>query len=324
MADRVGIFENSEELGFAEAVGLPAVDMGQAETQSEIRNLARHFSKCPGFVEKIKDLSAGLTALFDENPRMGKLLGSHRRWFMTQIGYAIHSSHGDGEEQDGLTASRIAAVLGQTGIVSRNTVSSFVAEMLACHFLAPVPGTEERRSHPLMPTENAVGAMNMWLLTNVAAMDNIDGGARSTLLQNRTELFSQVQAVAAKAFLDTLDWRQPEPEIMTFLSMDSGALVLDSLVSMIEFDRAADGMLPLGRINKSKMARRFRVSRASLDRVLKRAEAQGGIGGDPAGGSSMSMKLFLGQARRQALKFGVLDHALLHVIDHPGEPVRFL
>lgn len=324
MADRVGMFENSEEFGFAEAVDLPDADIGQAGLQSEIRNLARHFSTHSGFVEKIKDLSARLTALHDDNPRMGKLLGSHRRWFMTQIGYAIHSSHGGGADQDGLTASRIAAVLEQTGIVSRNTVSSFVAEMLACHYLAPVPGTEERRSHPLMPTENAVAAMNMWLLTNMAAMDGIDGGARTTLLQDRPALFSQVQAVAAKAFLNTPEWRQPEPEIMTFLSMEAGALVLDGLFSMIEFDRAADGMLALGRINKSKMARRFRVSRASLDRVLKRAEGQGSIGRDPAGRSCMSRKLFVCQARRQALKFGVLDYALHTVIAHPGEPVRFL
>ncbi len=299
-----------------------------SETMGEVRHFADHLVTLPGYNLVLQQIATKLIHVYEVNPRLGKVLGSHRRWFMAQVGFAIHCSEPEGQSRSGqsskgMIATRMASLMERYDVASRNTVSSFLAEMVAYHFLQPVPGTKGRRSRPLMPTEIAVSAMSHWLASNFGALDLMDSGNRLAVLEARPKMARLIHAISVRLLLEAKEWLQPNAEIMNFLSMESGGLVLDELISTIDFTKSdvEKGHLALGKLNVSKMARHFQISRVNLDRLLKRAEENGSIGRDHHGDVWMAEPFFRAQAWRQALKFAVLNYAFLWSLEQKDDRV---
>lgn len=301
---------------------LPLFDEAAFADRVDIVARARSLLSHPGFAGMIKAMAGDLIAVFETSPRLGKLLGSYRRWFMVQIGFALHARTSGPGHEEGLTASRLASLLEDQGLASRNTVSNFIAEMVAYRLLVPVPGSEGRRSRPLMPTESAVGAMAKWLGSNLAALDRLDGGSRHDMFVERVDLLAPVQMRIVDQLMANRDWMVPGARIMNFLGRDSGGLVLDGLIAGLDLDFAGTGRLPIGRINISQMARRFQLSRINLDRMLKKALENGSIGRRADGGYFMEEAFFHAQLWRQALKFASIDSAWRMTIEDSERPVR--
>lgn len=289
-------------------------------TQTSAEQVADALVEHPRFSHMVRHMCANLASLFDATPRVGKLLGSQRRWFMVQIGFALHHRGLCDPAFEGLTASRLAEIIEDLDIASRNTVTAFLAEMKAYRFIQPRPGTEKRRSRPLEPTEAANRAIGRWIGANLAGLDDLDGGNRAAMFASRPDLMPAVQKAMIDLMIPNDMFTRPEPRVANFLGRESGGLVLDGLIAAIEImpDRPdlLDGaeLLRLGKLNISALARRFQLSRINLDRMIRDAEAQGSVRRLVDGGHAIRADFLALQLRRQAVKFAAIELAWLDAL----------
>ena len=105
-----------------------------------IEQLARH----PKFISSLRFLAESLRNRYDHGPRIARMLASHQRWLLTQTAYALHFEYDPAVPGSGLTVVSLRDLITRHRVASRNTVLSFVEELLTYRFLVPAPGHVRR------------------------------------------------------------------------------------------------------------------------------------------------------------------------------------
>jgi len=229
------------------------------------------------FAEAMATMAGQLGGQFDETPRLARALVSHQRWMMTHAAFALFADHATGRcTGAGLTASALTDWICGMGVASRNTVLTYVDQMLSYRFIRLHPQSRKRpRSFELV--ENSVQAMQHWFAANLASLDYVDDGCRLAQFLQHPELLLLVQPDFARQCIDDHAWREPDERIGLFQWTESGALVMDRFVELTMQAPLVDGFYDLGIVDIPAMAERFVMSRTHLQRALKRAEDQGCI-----------------------------------------------
>ncbi|MFS8054534.1 hypothetical protein QD357_17030 [Rhizobium sp. BR 317] len=238
-----------------------------------VEQLACH----PKFVSSLRFLAEALRDRYDSGPRIARLLASHQRWLLTQTAYALHLEYDPAVPGSGLTVVKLRDVITQYRVASRNTVLSYVEELLTYRFLVPVPGVV-KRPRRYGPAEVSHTAMISWYLANLAALDLLDDGNRAATLATHPELIDLAQPRMARRCLETTAWREPPERVGLFLWTEAGGLVMDHLVSRLDMSTEVDGRVNLGRIDTRAIAAQFMMSRTHLQRLLRKAVDGGSLG----------------------------------------------
>jgi hypothetical protein len=287
---------------------------------------ARDLAKSSAFFIAMRSLATELTAMFDENPRLMSIFASHQRWLMAQLGISLHYRRDPNDPAKGLYVGRFVAAAVEHGIASRNTAAAFLQEMLAYRFARHSDNPPDNRMRPLEPTDVAVQSVVKWLYAHLAILDHLDGGARAAKLAEDPALFARLQPAIAQGILENPEVRNPGETFNLFTWANSGGVVMDGFISMIDdFDPQSPRTL-VGPISSADICQRYMISQTHLKRLMRKAAATGSLGFETISGKNV---LWLSQGFveeyliSQAEKFSIID-AVFHRETASMPPVREL
>ena len=278
----------------------------EARLSFPIEQLARH----PKFVASLRFLSETLRNRYDNGPRIARMLASHQRWLLSQSAYALHLEHDPEHPRSGLTVVALRDLITHYRIASRNTVLSFIEELLTYRFLELAPGPA-RRPRRYVPTETAYSGMFGWYLANLAALDLIDDGSRAAALVASPMLLDLAQPRMARTCLAADLWREPPESVGLFLWTESGGLVVDYIMSRLELDGKVGDRIDIGHVDARALATHFMISRTHLQRILRKSADRGDVGWHESKKTQMWIsRNFLDQyCGWQAIKLAAVDEA---------------
>lgn len=264
------------------------------------------------FLSAVRFHAVRMRGLFDTGPRLARLLASQQRWLLAQTAYALSMERDPADVSSGLTAVRLATEITSHKVASRNTVLSFIDELVTYRFIACEPGEERRRPRHFQPSETSHQGMFGWLHSNLAALDMLDGGDRAAYFGSHPELMRMAQPRIARNCLKDQAWREPSAHVALFLWNDAGGLIVDYLVSRIDLDGTDPERLSVGHVDSRLLAADFMMSRTHLQRLFAKAAQHGCIGWYGASGKAdlwISRAFVEEYCRWQAIKFAYVDEA---------------
>ncbi|KQV63854.1 hypothetical protein [Rhizobium sp. Root1220] len=266
----------------------------------------------PKFILAVRFHAGRMRGLFDAGPRLARLLASQQRWLLTQAAYALAMERNPLDASSGLTAVRLASLMTSYKVASRNTVLSFVDELLTYRFIAYEPGAQRRRPRHFEPAEISHQAMFGWLRSNLGALDLLDDGNRGAYLDSRPGLLSFLQPRIARNCIEDARWREPPEQVALFLWNDAGGLITDYLVSRIDLEGADGDRLLVGAVDSRALAMEFMMSRTHLQRLFAKAAQHGFLGwqASPTKPLLWVARTFVEQyCQWQSIKFSYVDEA---------------
>lgn len=278
----------------------------------------------PKFLSAVQFLARRLRGAFEGNPRLSRFFSSHQRWLLSQAAFALHLEYDPERGVEGLTTARLKDMIKSINAASRNTVLTFLDQLIAYRY-ARVVGDPTKRPRRFEATEVSGAAMVDWLAANLAALDLVDGGSRHATLAARPEIFGPMHSKIARRCLEDPRWREPPDRVAMFLWTEAGGVVMDDFMCRINVAHADAETLDLGRIEARTMAETFLMSRTHLQRLLRKAVEAGCLSWNDERKTSMSMKRdylqeYLGW---QAVKFAIVartfDEVAGPVMQNGGE-----
>ena len=266
----------------------------------------------PKFILALRFHAGRMRGMFNTGPRLARLLASQQRWLLTQTAYALAMERDPADSTSGFTAVRLTREITSHKVASRNTVLSFIDELVTYRFIAYAPGAERRRPRQFEPTEISHQAMFGWLVSNLGALDLLDGGSRVAHVEAHPELVRVMQPRIALNCLQDPQWREPPEHVALFQWNDAGGLIVDHLVSRIDLDGDDPERVVVGHVDSRALAADFMISRTHLQRLFAKAAQQGCIGWDTIDKKPvlwMSRSFVEQYSRWQAIKFAYVDDA---------------
>ncbi|MDQ0318520.1 hypothetical protein QO002_000658 [Pararhizobium capsulatum DSM 1112] len=131
----------------------------------------------PKIEETLTGIGRELTQIHDETPRIVHYVSDLHRWLITQIALSLYFDQVTGIDPAGLTVSRLLKMKPLKPYASRNTFSSHFLQMRRFNiFMVEAQG--DMRTRPLIPGEDALRLIRIWLDEHLAALDGLDGGER--------------------------------------------------------------------------------------------------------------------------------------------------
>lgn len=267
----------------------------------------------PLFLTIEVEIATHLVGIHEETPRLARLKASHQKWIMTQMLYALQLERDPLAASTGLTASRLYDVLARYAVVSRNTVASYLAELVAYKFLRDAPDSQDKRKRPLEITDAAAKAMYSWFLGHMVCLDRLDGGNRAERSESDPALFRLGQPYAARALIDDPAWRNLPETVSSFIWAESGGMVLHELISRLPSDKEEDGRIFLGEISIAEIAQKYAISATNVKRMFAPAETAGLLGWERPrrrGRLWFSPRFLRDYFYWQSVKFAALDEAV--------------
>ncbi len=284
----------------------------------------------PAFAHILRHLAGSMREVYDESPRLARTLATHQRWLMSQGAYALYLERDPDNPAVGLTVSRLRDLVVSNGIASRNTVQSYVEELLTYRFIRHMPDTNLKRPRPLEPTDITKVAMLRWFSSNIAALDVYDDGRRAETLERLPKIFELAQPRVARACIAHPGWRDPPEDVALFMWTDAGGLVVDEFFARLDLDAGIEGRYDIGRVDARALAEHFMMSRTHLQRLLKKSVENGSFGWQDAKKTRMWMSgnFIERYCAWQAIKFSIVDEAyewaLGQVQSATGKPAQAL
>jgi hypothetical protein len=262
-----------------------------------------------------------MLAIYRESPRIASIFAAQQRWLMAHACFALHFGY-PGDPKQGLYSGRFIDFVIKNKIASRNTGAAFIQEMLVYRFLRPVPGTTDRRTRMLEPTETAVQHFSRWLTAHLMVLDSIDGGARAeTVLADRS-LIGKIQPRLAKSILETDLVRDPGVTFSLFNWANSGGLVMDYLITRLPNLPETTERVFLGPMSLRQIRDQFMISNTHLKRLLTQAAEMGSIGWTEPyrkGDFWLSHRFIMEYWNYQTTKFALVDAAAEAVLGPAAE-----
>ena len=287
-------------------------------TDSKPPLLIDTLSSHPDFLAVLQEGARHLIALYDQFPRIARLVAAQQKWLLTQSAYALHLQRDPRDPLSGITASRLLDNIVEFGVASRNTATAFLAEMLAYKLVRDVPGSASKRSRPLEPTEISHEAMTLWFRGQLRSLDLFDSGNRVARLEQNAEIFRRAQPLAAKALIADKAWREPPLSISCFVWTEYGGLILDDFVARIVSLTPENGFYFVEDLRFSELSSHYALSRTHIRRLFARAEAIGSITWqDRSGGRNrvLASAAFIDDYKYwQAVKFNAIERAYREAI----------
>jgi hypothetical protein len=269
--------------------------------------------RMPGIEETLTGIGRELTRIHDETPRVVHYVSDLRRWLITQIALSLYFDQQTGADPGGLTASRLLKLEPLKRYASRNTVSAHLLQMRRFNIFT-VEAQGDMRTRPLIPVEEALRLIRIWLDEHLAALDNLDGGDRLAFSRANPSLLQHAQPRIARTLLADPAWADPPESIAIFTLSGMGSNLLHDLISRVSLPRNDAGRLPIGPLRPRSLVARYGVSRSQVIRLLARAQSVSDIGwaDPPYGGEAwISKRLFDSYLYWQAVKLAAVSRAFV-------------
>lgn len=274
------------------------------------------------FRDAILFLARSFIAVHEASPRVAALFATQQRWLLCHAGLD-HYFRALQTGQPGLTRSAMGHLALRHGLSSRNTAYAFFDEALKYDVIRLADGSGDARTDPVVLAPSILAWLAHWYSLHFRTLDLIDGADRALRFQSRLDtLLPVVAPLAAQALLATPEVRGAGPLYTIFTWADAGGLLVDRLISGIDWEaRAEQGQLLTDVTSISSLAQAFGLSRAHTSRKLAAAESIGGLGWSGQRGRSrlwISVGFYEEYAGVQERKLLLIDRALAKAVTLTG------
>lgn len=187
----------------------------------------------------------------------------------------LHATTRPDDPRSGLSAVRVREFAVETGLCSSGRAAAMLALMRGAGYLAPAPGTADRRFRRLEPTEKLLAIQRTRLRRQFEAMAIFMPQARAVLpLFGRTDFELALARTLGLQFTAGTRMLSHAPDLAPFTERSAGMVVLFSLMLATEANGA---FVPDTSVSTSisGLSANFRVSRAQVRRVFREAEELG-------------------------------------------------
>lgn len=276
---------------------------------SKIERLLAH----PQFDHVAHRLAGGFQAVQAAAPRLASQFSTQQRWLMSHAALS-HYFRGRQAGRMGISRREFTDNAVAHGLASRNTAAAFFDQALHYGIIQarkPVGG-----GAPLLaePAPSTLWALGEWYSLHLAALDSLDGGARSARLREAdASLLMLMEPSVAEGLLSCRALRTPAPIYAVFASVDEGGSLMDRLIAGLDMAQARHQERAVTDVTSvSALARPLNLSRTHAGRTLAAAAAIGCLGWSGAPGRSpiwLSRGFRAEYARVQAVKLAIIGDA---------------
>lgn len=279
----------------------------------------------PQFLSFLRAQSRALLQIYNASPRLSGVFATQQRWLLAHAALAIFFESAS-TERGHLTLSRFFDLVGHYDISSRNTADAFVKEMGRYGFVRAVEG-EDKRTRPLVPSEEALSAISGWTVVHLSTLDQIDDGRRLARFLATPGALAKMQPAIAEGLLTSVPVRQPQKTFSLFTWLNNGGVIMEWLVSNLGDPADADGHISTPVFSMLDMARWLNLSHTHLRRKLREAEAMGSLGWAGQRGNSamwVSPGFVNEMMTAQAIKLSIIDAAFATTLggEGPSQSIR--
>ncbi|MBO3761669.1 hypothetical protein J5J10_01615 [Ciceribacter sp. L1K23] len=241
-------------------------------------------------------------------PRQSAIFATQQRWLLSHVALGEYfRSLAAGKA--GITRTGFGNLALRNAIASRNTAYAFFDEALKYGMISTTADGDSAA-----PTPQTLALLSQWYEIHLHALDLFDDGGRAVHFQAEPlALLSRMGPEVAGGLVSNPDIRAPGPLYTIFTWSDIGGLLMDRLISGIDWQvRPSHGGYLTDVSSISYLARNFGLSRAHTSRKLSAAESIGGIGWSGPRGYSriwISADFYAEYARAHARKLLIVDAA---------------
>jgi hypothetical protein len=241
-------------------------------SDASIAELQRH----PKFEAAVAASMRGSIELHQSGNLSNWILNDRARaWFGHALLY-LHATARPGDPLSGLTPARIKDLAVEAGICSAGRAAAMLSLMRVAGYLERAPVTGDKRVRRLAPTAKLLDVQRQRLRRQFEAIAIVLPEAHGTLASLGVPEFENALALAiGEEFMSGTRLLSHSPDLKPFAEYSAGMVVLFSLM----LATVSQGSFAIGgpiAVSISELARRFRVSRTQVLRLLREAE-EGGL-----------------------------------------------
>lgn len=266
----------------------------------------------PEFWSGLSQEAQDLLTVHEAIPEVVHYLADIRHWILIQMAIALHFEYKCDPSRPRLSPKVLQEALEGTRIASRNTIQTFLREMVRVQLTdQPLPETLRQRAPQV--SEKSEKLILVYLSIHLRALDAVDGGRRNAALQNRPDLLPALQSRFARRICLSPAWYNPSEEVRCFTGSTSGSSILHDLILATQHRQPdAAGRIWIGPISSAQFSGTYNVSTAHVARMLSKAQTIGAVGwAKPRrrGDCWLSVKLARSYLLWQAEKLSALSRA---------------
>jgi DNA-binding MarR family transcriptional regulator len=287
-------------------------------TPDAIAGLRAH----PQFADAMRASNAGLVSLYQGSHLLNWLMDDRARLVFGYFALSLHFSRDPAVPSSGLTPTRMKSICVDLDICSPGRAAAMLSLMRFGGYLEKAPATGDLRQRPLVATDKLIALIAERQRVHFSAMAPLfpDGSALLQAL-DRPAFMSGLLTAMARHYQAGFRIVAASPGLELFGDRNAGMLILASLLIAGEADDTMPPRRPVP-ISISAMARRFKVSRPHVLKLVREAEADGLIErtgeqgervlitprlADGAQNLYATLYLFLAACGREAMRAGAGD-----------------
>jgi DNA-binding MarR family transcriptional regulator len=231
----------------------------------------------PGFAQAMRTSSIGLVAMYQGGHLLNWLMDDRGRLLFAYFALYFDASRDSADPSSGLTPTRMQTLVAELGICSPGRATAMLSLMRFSGYLALDTQVVDRRQRRLVATDKLRDLLRKRWCLHFGAMAPLfaDGDAMVAALDDAAVTRGLIIAMAER-FRAGFRFMTHAPELGLFGERNAGLFVLMSLIISGEAD---DTMPPAGPVPMSMaaLARRFRVSRPHVLKLIRDAADDGFI-----------------------------------------------
>ena len=214
--------------------------------------------------------ATGLLGLYRGNRFLNVLLNDRGRVLIGMFALYLHYWSADGDSAPGLTVTRMQGLCAETGVASGGRVRVLLSLMRAAAFLETVAG-DDRRRQLLQPGDRLISMQrerwDLQIRTTAMVFPEV---ARAQQVLHRDDFVATLVRQLLDPFRAGFRVLEPIPELILFSDRNAGLVILFDLLAS---GTAGDTFPPRQPfpISISALARKFQVSRAHIQKLLRDA-----------------------------------------------------
>jgi hypothetical protein len=229
----------------------------------------------PRFPEAMRDIAAGIVALYNGNRLFNAVVIDRGRYLMSVFALHLHFSGRPGDARSGLTVSRMRALCAEHKICSPGRAEAMLLLMRFFGHLAPAPSETDRRLRRLVPSESLIAwhrARCKFIFEATAKL--LPEGAEALAALASPEFIPRFIKHLAHSYFAGFNYVEHIPEVRIFYERSAGVAILMQLLLAGEPDDAFPPTRPVS-LSLSALGRSFGVSRVHVRRLLNDCASEG-------------------------------------------------
>ncbi len=235
---------------------------------------ARRAGAHPRFDAALEMFCAGVVDSFEGDRLSNRLMGQAGRFAMLAFTIALHAEHQAGRDTDGVTVTRLAALLGKRKLASPGRTHALVGVLRAAGAIEPAGPSPDNRERPLRPTALMLAQAARWVersLAPAALVTPLPAPAADLVRRPGfvERYFAHMVAPYAREGFILYDGF---PEIERMMKRQGGYVLMLEMLRTAQ--RSAAGTLSAN-VPSGPVAARLKISRAQVRSILRMAETRG-------------------------------------------------